>query len=514
MTQPTSKRLVTEGRLDTLAAATVHNPASATAGALAATTGATLAADRLGHQQRPSRTLPESLVSWRSTSYAQVTPAKAGTWRAHQAGIGADIVFDPSVGRYAMVYGGDDSTESQFGITYSDDLDRWDSPDLYPNPIFGKNPTAGQPDSGGVTFPQLVWDKGLWYMFYIAFPNSGFEQGTSTICVATCPTLSQTKTDWTRRGLMLHPNNVPWIQSAFGSAGVLYRPNVVRNDDGTWGMFFNGGSYGTETIGYASAPSLLGPWTARSTAVLAAADAPNPTPDGLISDPEVFRIGDDWFMYAWIHYNSGPANGQGTTQGSIVLAHTTAANYPAGWQFYSSIVCAGMRPVYVNAPGTPRLFTWANSADGYIVRAPKRKVRSNGSFTILASQRPPTTVGSWARGTDTTRPLGLYQYNPSGALNDELTYTVDMGYGLWLPDLIAQKGTGGGIVSILIDDVGVGTIDTYAASTSQAVIQGAAIKVNTEGRHKLTLRVTSKNASSTGYQLNFSAITFSQSDDR
>jgi hypothetical protein len=191
------------------------------------------------------KTLPPSLKSWALYQSNVVPKGGGGSWKSSAAGYGMDVVWDTATGQYAMVYAGYNGTKVTIGLAYSNDLVTWT--DYGSNPILDVNGVGGQSDSGGMTFPQLWFEGGTWYMYYIGFPNSGFEQGTPTHNFATATALTG---PWTRStsNPTLSPSQVSW------ASGVIYRPNIVKNGS-TYYMFFNGGvAAGTEDIGYARGP--------------------------------------------------------------------------------------------------------------------------------------------------------------------------------------------------------------------------------------------------------------------
>ena len=88
----------------------------------------------------------------------------------------------------------------------------------------------------------------------------------------------------------------------------------------------------------------------------------------------------------------------------------------------------------------------------------------------------------------------------SGAQNDEVSFDVVLATGTWTFELIYPKGSNAGIVTVLLDSTSLGTIDAYVAGTSydnRSQITG--IAVSTTAKYRLTLRMATKNASSTGY---------------
>lgn len=88
----------------------------------------------------------------------------------------------------------------------------------------------------------------------------------------------------------------------------------------------------------------------------------------------------------------------------------------------------------------------------------------------------------------------------SGAQNDEISFDLVLAKGTWSIETMYFKNTDSGIISVQIDGAQQGTIDTYAAALSRnnrSTISG--IVISQAGKHRLTLKMTAKNASSTNY---------------
>lgn len=120
-------------------------------------------------------------------------------------------------------------------------------------------------------------------------------------------------------------------------------------------------------------------------------------------------------------------------------------------------------------------------------------------------------VGTWQRVTTQWEAAlqvmnnGWGMFNTAGAQNDELAYNLPMSAGTWTITLITRKSSNTGICTVLIDGTSVGTADTFAASVGLGIFNITGVTVATSGVHKVTLRAATKNASSTGFFLNFLA---------
>jgi hypothetical protein len=116
-------------------------------------------------------------------------------------------------------------------------------------------------DGISVRFPHVLFQDGLYYLFYGTFQN--FDQPVS-IGYAT----SEDGEQW------IKPEDNPIFSgdgSGFDAVGVT-RPVVFVEDDGTWVMYYNGIGearqvFGTG-IGRATASSPQGPWTREANPVL------------------------------------------------------------------------------------------------------------------------------------------------------------------------------------------------------------------------------------------------------
>lgn len=243
-----------------------------------------------------------------------VLSAGSGTWDGSYVESPA-IMRDPLSGRYAMVYTGygttTGATRAQVGLAWSDDLVTWTKQST---PLLSHSGTGGAPDQNGCTGPLLLWDRiGEQYvLYYIGLTLTGYEAGGKTICYATAPTLGGT---WTRHGAVISPAGTTWREQA------VWHPNVVERN-GTWYLFFNASGDTYETIGYATAPSITGPWTVDDVNspvlnVVAATWEANK-----VGDPCVRRVGDFWVM-DYFGYAGGNAQDG--------FAVTSDADFPLGW---------------------------------------------------------------------------------------------------------------------------------------------------------------------------------------
>lgn len=279
---------------------------------------------------RPARKLPPSFGAW---EYVGRAISNDLPWKNQYAGIGYDVVWDDETQRYAMIYcGSATGGTTTFGLAYSDDAINWT--DYASNPTFAHTGVPGDPDQGGVTFPQLVRHDNKWYMYYIGFPGAGYEIGEPKICYATATSLLG---PWTRHGAIITKGMFPVEHGV----EVLYRPTVLQV--GTrWYMFNNAGpSIGVEDIYYFYTDDLDSPWTLGSR-VLTGTQFDTAGSNTLASDPEIIRFGDQFIMLLW----SGG--------GDIHMAYCDVSEFPATWHPVDAALSipttAPRRPVWVETP--------------------------------------------------------------------------------------------------------------------------------------------------------------------
>lgn len=117
-------------------------------------------------------------------------------------------------------------------------------------------------------------------------------------------------------------------------------------------------------------------------------------------------------------------------------------------------------------------------------------------------------------GTPTTNPNGYTPaivnteifnarfQTPTPAINDEFSWDVLLKKGTWSIEFLYTKFNSGGIIHVEIDDVEVGTLDTYAASPSSNNLSSiTGVSVDGSGIHNFKVVTASKNASSGGYSV-------------
>lgn len=259
---------------------------------------------------------------------AGLAPKNLGIIHTPQAsGWNAGLVHSPMVfwdhasQRWGMVYTGYSNTNQatavgKIGLRWSNDLIRWTEDAA--SPILAA--AASGPDTGGVTAPYMWVENGTYYLYYLGFTLVGIERGVKSLCLATA---SSPTGPWTRQGVKVASGVAPWAAEA------VWHPSIVLRN-GTYYMFLNGNLAGGAEggVGYLTADSIAGPWTAYQGASLLTLGTGGGLdyPDGAtIADPSVWRAGDYWYMaYQGIsnYYQQITDN----------LAWTTDAEFPLNWR--------------------------------------------------------------------------------------------------------------------------------------------------------------------------------------
>lgn len=122
--------------------------------------------------------------------------------------------------------------------------------------------------------------------------------------------------------------------------------------------------------------------------------------------------------------------------------------------------------------------------------------------TPVAVWDPALKVGSWSLATEAADLFGFPFVNNVPTQNDEIGWDLMMAAGTWNFNMTYLKFSGGTIITVNLDGVAVGTVDSYNSVTlnnQQATITGIACPSN--GKHRLSLKAATKNASSTAFEM-------------
>lgn len=113
------------------------------------------------------------------------------------------------------------------------------------------------------------------------------------------------------------------------------------------------------------------------------------------------------------------------------------------------------------------------------------------------------TAGTWAVATWNDAGVTFYPSNvglqSDGVQNSAVSWDIVLSAGTWSIFVYCRKSTNTGIFTVKIDEVSVGTVDSYAAAPAMAALSLTDVSVAADGKHTLQLLMATKNASSSGY---------------
>ena len=99
--------------------------------------------------------------------------------------------------------------------------------------------------------------------------------------------------------------------------------------------------------------------------------------------------------------------------------------------------------------------------------------------------------------------------NATGALNDEITYPVYLSAGTYKCDLLTRGNTNAGKLHLIIDTTDKGSFDMYNGSDAGNLTKTiTGISVTTTGLKTIHLKLSDKNAASSGYYAFFYCLNF------
>jgi hypothetical protein len=133
---------------------------------------------------------------------------------------------------------------------------------------------------------------------------------------------------------------------------------------------------------------------------------------------------------------------------------------------------------------------------------------------FLSDAREIVAGNNLAYNLGSTYFLNGAQYQSPPAQNDKTKIRVQLGEGLYSIRMLGTTRANAGIVHVLIDDVDVGTIDWYSATTLTNTIKTLNnVPFNGDLQHEVAFLVSTKNASSSGYQFEVQWIRFTRTAD-
>lgn len=121
---------------------------------------------------------------------------------------------------------------------------------------------------------------------------------------------------------------------------------------------------------------------------------------------------------------------------------------------------------------------------------------------IFVSRAPDSQSGTWTPNIQT----GTYHngFSQSASTNNQSwTYQLDLSAGTWAFTVVYTASASAGIINISIGGTSIGTVDTYAASTTRnnrTTISG--VTVAADGHYDVVFTNVNKNASSSAYTMN------------
>jgi hypothetical protein len=115
---------------------------------------------------------------------------------------------------------------------------------------------------------------------------------------------------------------------------------------------------------------------------------------------------------------------------------------------------------------------------------------------------PVSTETGWDTVSQSSSYLvGGVRGTDNGDQNNEVGWDVVLAAGTWTITLIGIKSTDYGICTVSLDGSSVGTLDMYAASsTNNNVMSLTGVTVSATGKKRLLLKMATKNASSSAYK--------------
>jgi hypothetical protein len=121
-----------------------------------------------------------------------------------------------------------------------------------------------------------------------------------------------------------------------------------------------------------------------------------------------------------------------------------------------------------------------------------------------------SSSGTWGASLDASQLYyGFWVNGTTGATGESVSYKLYMGIGTYTCMLLSAKGPKAAIITVLIDNTSVGTIDAYAAGlTYNQLLSAGGITITTPGLKTLSLSAATRNASNTtGWLIYLDGIT-------
>lgn len=125
-----------------------------------------------------------------------------------------------------------------------------------------------------------------------------------------------------------------------------------------------------------------------------------------------------------------------------------------------------------------------------------------GLICILPHMYDSIIQGTWTFTADANQVFleGIWNNITGAGQNDELEYKIYLDIGIYVFGLLGAKATNGGIITVSIDGVSVGTIDQYnGSSVYDQLLTITGITLSTKGLKTVSLKMATKNGSSSDY---------------
>lgn len=136
------------------------------------------------------------------------------------------------------------------------------------------------------------------------------------------------------------------------------------------------------------------------------------------------------------------------------------------------------------------------------------KDRLNTPILIFPAFFDSITQGDFIDAGDPNYYFGAKFYNSSNTDGDQVNYKVYMGNGTYTFKFIHGENITFGILKLLIDDIEKASFDCYNAGGAQVNVidTETGIEITESSIKTVSLKIDGKNASSSGYYMNVSAL--------
>jgi hypothetical protein len=137
---------------------------------------------------------------------------------------------------------------------------------------------------------------------------------------------------------------------------------------------------------------------------------------------------------------------------------------------------------------------------------------------------PDATTGTWGMSAGHTTAGATFPFyvpgtaadsggaghvaNSTSAQDDAIAWDVILAAGTWDFHAWVRRSTNTGIITLQQDGSDMGTVDTYAAAADAAKVSVTGWTVSTTGKKRMNLKVATKNASSSSYQITLFGVEF------